>query len=67
MFFLLLLLQNCLYDNTTLSRSMRSLRSHQHQVYGETVQKVALSPLDTKRYILEDGIRTHAIGYGKNA
>ena len=44
---------------------MISLRSHKHHVYGESVRKIALSPLDTKRYILDDGIRTRAIGYGE--
>ena len=39
------------------------LRSNKHTIHGETVHKVALAPLDTKRYILEDGITTLAFGH----
>ena len=52
----------CLFDQQVFIRTMPGLRSHQHDIYGET-RKVALSPLDTKRYILEDGITTLAYGH----
>ena len=42
---------------------MPGLRSRAHTIYGETVHKVALAPLDTKRYILDDGISTLAFGH----
>ena len=42
---------------------MPDLRSHAHRIFGETMRKVALSPLDTKRYILEDGVHTLAFGH----
>ena len=55
--------QKCLFDQQVFTRAMPGLRSHQHQVYGETTRKVALSPLDTKRYILPDGITSLAYGH----
>ena len=42
---------------------MPNLRSYQHTIHGETVYKVALVPLDTKRYILDDGVTTLAFGH----
>ena len=42
---------------------MPGLRSYNHVIKGETVNKVALAPLDTKRYILDDGISTLAFGH----
>ena len=42
---------------------MPGLRSYKHTIHGETVHKVALAPLDTIRYILEDGFTTLAFGH----
>ena len=36
--------RKCLFDRQVFTRAMPGLRSHQHQIYGETVRKVALSP-----------------------
>ena len=55
--------RDCLFDRQVFTRAMPGLRSHQHHVFGETVRKVALSPLDTKRYILPNGISTLAYGH----
>ena len=41
------------------------LRSYNHEVYTEEINKVALSALDDKRYILSDGIHTLAWGHYK--
>ena len=46
-------------------RQMNVIRSHKHEVYTETVNKVALSCEDDKRVILENGIHTLAIGHYK--
>ena len=54
--------RSCLFEKEVFLRDMPSLRSRAHTIYGETVHKVALSPLDTKRYIL-DGISTLAFGH----
>ena len=46
-------------------RKMNVIRSHKHEVYTETVFKVALSHKDDKRVIREDGIHTYAHGHYK--
>ena len=58
--------RNCLLHQQVVSRDMMSLRAHNHRIYGETVHKTALSLLDTKRYILDDGISTRAHGHYMN-
>ena len=55
--------QTCLLEKKVYSRDMCILRSYNHVIKGETVHKVALAPLDTKRYILDDGISTLAFGH----
>ena len=55
--------KTCLLDKKVHSRDMPGLRSYHHTIHGETVHKVALAPLDTKRYILPDGIITLAFGH----
>ena len=52
-----------LFNQTTFRHGMNALRSMGHQMYGMYMNKISLSPLDTKRYILEDGIRTLAFGH----
>ena len=42
---------------------MNMLQSEGHEIYGERVNKISLSPFDSKRYITENGIDTHAYGY----
>ena len=42
---------------------MNMLRSIHHNIYGLTVNKITLSPLDTKRCTAPDGITTYAFGY----
>ena len=55
--------KKCLLDRKEMFRSMNIIRSHEHTIYSETVNKVALSCEDDKRIILEDGIHTLAYGY----
>ena len=40
-----------------------SFRSHLHEIYTETVRKVALSAEDDKRVVMDDGRATFAIGH----
>ena len=42
---------------------MNVIRSHKHQIYTETVNKVALSNEDDKRVIKADCINTLAHGF----
>jgi len=44
---------------------MNVIRRHLHDVYTEEVNKVALSPENDKRVIMEDGIHTLALGHYK--
>ena len=41
---------------------MDKIQSRGHQIYTETVNKIALSCADDKSKIREDGIGTHAYG-----
>ena len=55
--------KTCLFEKKVYTSDMPGLRSYDHIIKGETVHKVALAPLDTKRYILDDGISTLAYGH----
>jgi hypothetical protein len=44
----------------------KTITSFKHRVFTENCKKSALSPLDDKRYILEDGITTRALGHKNN-
>ena len=54
--------KECLLSKQTQMRKMNVIRSHQHELYSETVNKIALSANDDKRIILDDGISTLALG-----
>ena len=55
--------KRCLFEEEVLSRPMTTLRSDHHHIYGQTTQKKALSPFDSKRYIKPDGVQTLAYGH----
>ena len=42
---------------------MNMLRSERHKIYGLHVNKITLSPFDSKRWITNDGIHTLAYGH----
>ena len=50
--------KTCLFTGKEQMRKMNVIRSYNHEVYTETVNKVALSPDDDKRYILENRVNT---------
>ena len=54
---------HCLEQAESCSRAMTSLRSEHHHIYGQTVEKAALSAFDSKRYILPDGVNTLPYGH----
>ena len=56
--------KKCLLDE--FRRTINTIRSHQHEVYSERVNKGALSREDDKRIILQDGIHTLAHGHHKS-
>ena len=57
--------KTCLTTGKEQLRKQNILRSYGHEVYTEEVNKVALSALDDKRYILSDGIHSLAWGHYK--
>ena len=57
----------CLFSKKPQMRKMNVIRSHQHEIFSETVNKIALSADDDKRIILDDGISTLAFGNKKNS
>ena len=54
-----------LFENKMFRHSMNMLRSYDHQIYGIHLNKISLSPLDTKRWIADDRINTLAYGHYK--
>ena len=57
--------KTCLFTCKEQLRKMNIIRSYKHEVYTETVNKIALSSGDDKRYILEGVISTLAWGHHK--
>ena len=57
--------KTCLFTRKEQLRKINVIRSYKHEVYTETVYKIALSPSDDKRYILEDQTHTLALGHYK--
>ena len=55
--------QECLFTEKEQLRSMNVIRSYNHEVYTEVVNKIALSPHDDKRYIRKNKIETYAWGH----
>ena len=57
--------KTCLLTGKEQLRKMNIIRSYEHEVYTEEVNKVALSAEDDKRYIMDDGIHNLAWGHHK--
>ena len=57
--------KTCLTTGKEILRKQNILRSYDHEVYTEEVNKIALSATDDKRYILSDGKDTLAWGHYK--
>lgn len=55
--------QNCVINNSDISRDQNSIRAKLHEVYSITQKKIALSPFDNKRVILDDNIDTLPWGH----
>lgn len=56
---------DCLQNNCTVVKCQNSIRSKLHNVFTVRQKKVALSPFDNKRYILENKIDTLPWGHYK--
>ena len=57
--------KTCLTTGKEILRKQNILRSYDHEVYTEEVNKIALSATDDKRHILNDGKDTLAWGHYK--
>ena len=57
--------KTCLRTGKEQLRKQNILRSYEHEVFTEEVNKIALSSIDDKRHILSDGIHTLAWGHHK--
>ena len=57
--------KECLFSEKPQMRKMNVIRSHKHEIFSETVNKIALSANDDKRIIMEDKISTLSPGYDK--
>ena len=55
--------KTCLRTGKEQLRKQNILRSYEHEVFTEEVNKIALSSIDDKRHILSDGIHTLAWGH----
>jgi hypothetical protein len=52
--------KDCLFTRREQSRKMNVIRSHQHDIYTEEINKMELSCDDDKRVIMADGMHTLA-------
>ena len=52
-----------LFEGTQTKVVGHVIRSHDHEMFSGKVHKVALSPFDDKRYVLDDGCTTLAHGH----
>ena len=52
-----------LFSKEQMWHGMNMLRSEGHEIYGMHVNKISLSPFDSKRWIADDGVNTKAYGY----
>jgi hypothetical protein len=55
--------KECLFSGIEQYRKMNVIRSRGHEIYTETLNKIALSANDDKRIIMQDGIHTLAYGH----
>lgn len=54
---------NCIKENCTVIKSQNTFQSKKHEVFSVNQKKIALSPMDNKRYIRENNIDTLPWGH----
>lgn len=57
--------KSCLFNKQSQMRKMNVIRSHKHNIYTETVNKLTLTSNDNKRIVGVDGIHTLSYGHFK--
>ena len=55
--------KEALFEKRTFRHGMDVLRSVRHHIYGQHLNKISLSPFDSKRWIAENGVDTLAYGH----
>ena len=55
--------REALFEKKTFRHGMDVLRAERHRIYGQHLNKVSLSPFDSKRWIAENGVDTLAYGH----
>ena len=55
--------KEALIERKQYINKMKILRSEGHEMYGMCMNKISISPFDTKRWIAGDGIHTLAYGH----
>ena len=58
--------RECLMNEKVTFTEMKQIRSFHHQLYSVSLNKIGLSPYDDKRYVLNDGCNTQALGHWQN-
>ena len=59
--------KEALFGRKQFMHKMKILRSEDHEMYGMCMNKISISPFDTKRWIADDGIQTQAYGHIRRA
>ena len=57
--------KEALFEKKTFHHGMDVLRSEGHHIYGQHLNKVSLSPFDSKRWIADNGVDTLAYGHAR--
>ena len=56
---------DCIMNNSITKATQHNFRTFKHAVHNIKQEKLALTPIDTKRYVLDDGVHTYAYGHYK--
>lgn len=56
---------DCLRENSNFIGNQATIKSYYHKMFTISTKKIMLNGKDDKRYVLDDGIRTLAIGHYK--
>ena len=59
--------KEALFQRKQFMHKMKILRSEGHEMYGMCMNKISISPFDTKRWIADDGIQTRAYRHFRRA
>src|SRR5690606_18337370 len=57
--------KDVLFNQKLTFTEYKSIKSKHHQIYTQSITKIGLSPIDSKRFILNDGINSLAHGHYK--